>query len=116
MSSQGIRGRRMKNTSGTAAKRKRNAASANGGTSRRPTLIGTNEKPHSVTTASVSSRSRVARRFFRENSAREKARQSIQFDHAPALQRLAQRERDARRFGRIVQGQRRSAVVEHRID
>jgi hypothetical protein len=33
-----IRGRRMKNTNGTAAKKKRNAASANGRTSRNPTL------------------------------------------------------------------------------
>ncbi len=39
--------------------------------------------------------------------AREKTRRSPQFYHAPALQRLAQRERDARRLGRIVQGQRR---------
>src|SRR4029078_5356984 len=116
MSSQGIRGRRMKNTSGTAAKKKRNAASANGGTSRNPTLIGTNENPHRVTTASVSSRSCGARRFFRTKSGREKTRRSPQFYHATRLQRLAQRERDARRFGRIVQGQRRRAIVEHCID
>ena len=44
----GICGRRMKNTSGTAAKKKRSAASANGGISRRPTLIGTNENPQTA--------------------------------------------------------------------
>jgi hypothetical protein len=54
----------MKNTSGTAAKKKRSAASANGGISRRPTLIGTNENPHSATTAIVSARSREERWSF----------------------------------------------------
>src|SRR5689334_15788250 len=116
MSSQGIRGRRMKETSGTAAKKKRNAASANGGTSRRPTLIGTNENPQRATTAMVSSRSCGARRVFRKKSARQKARGSPQFYHAPAVQRLAQRQRDPRRLGRIVQRQRGSAIVENRVD
>ena len=58
----GMRGRRMKNTSGTAANRNRNAASANGGTSTSPTLIGTNEKPQSATTTRISARSRGASR------------------------------------------------------
>jgi hypothetical protein len=54
----GIRGGRTKNTSGTAAKKKRSAASANGGISRSPSLIGTNEKPHSATTRRMSAKSR----------------------------------------------------------
>jgi hypothetical protein len=60
----GICGRRMKNTSGTAAKKKRNAASANGGISRRPSLIGTNENPQSATIAIVSAKSRGERWVF----------------------------------------------------
>src|SRR5208337_3451446 len=51
----------MKSTNGTAAKKKRSAASANGGISRRPTLIATKEKPHSETTATMSARSPPAR-------------------------------------------------------
>jgi len=51
----------MKNTSGTAANRKRSAASANGGISRSPILMGTNENPHSATMAIVSAKSRGER-------------------------------------------------------
>src|SRR5512135_3123009 len=52
----------MKKTSGTAAKKKRSAANANGGISSSPTLIGTKENPHRATTARISARSRGARR------------------------------------------------------
>jgi hypothetical protein len=54
----------MKNTSGTAAKKNRSAASANGGISRRPNLIGTNENPQSATMAIVSAKSRGERCAF----------------------------------------------------
>ena len=54
----------MKNTIGTAARKKRSAASVNGGTSWSATLIGTNVKPHTATTASVSAKSRGERWVF----------------------------------------------------
>ena len=68
MTLNGMRGRRMKNTNGTAANRNRNAASANGGTSFNPTLIGTNEKPQRATTTRISARSRGARRRSTDKS------------------------------------------------
>ena len=106
----------MKKTSGTAAKRKRSAASANGGTSRRPTLIGTNEKPNRVTTASVSSRSRGARRFFRQDPG-EKSRDA----HANSITRRVcsdSRSASAMRVASVAscKRQRRRAIVEHRVD
>jgi hypothetical protein len=47
-----------------AAQENRSAASANGGISRRPTLMATKEKPHSATMARTSARSRATRWFF----------------------------------------------------
>src|SRR5665213_147771 len=53
----GIVGRLTKNIAGTAARKKRTAASANGGTSRSAILMGTNAKPNKATTAMISARS-----------------------------------------------------------
>src|SRR4249919_1701310 len=98
MSRQGMRGRLMNSTNGTAAKKKRRATSVNGGNSRKPTLIGTNEKPHSVTTASVNRRSRGASAVFTrlepplgEAPFERLARgcRASQLDDAPRAQRFA---------------------------
>src|SRR6202171_1890414 len=123
----GMRGRLITNTSGTAEKKKRSAASAKGGISRKPTLIGTNEKPQSVTTASVNSRSRGASACFMppdatfrpgEASCASLARscRASQLDHAAGAQRFPEGERDSRRLGRVVQCQERRGIVEHCID
>src|ERR1700676_3983351 len=122
-----MRGRLITSTNGTAAKKKRSAASAKGGTSRKPTLIGINEKPHSVTMANVNSRSRGARACFipiggasclSEVSFASVARscRASQLDDAAGLQRLPQGESDSRGFGRVVQCQERRAIVEHGVD
>src|SRR4029079_11836187 len=87
---QGICGRRVKNTSGTAAKRKRSATSANGGISRRPILMGTNEKPHSATMQIVSAKSRGVSSAFSErapeNSEPDRRRQVLR--HQVFIERL----------------------------
>src|SRR5437660_7964801 len=123
----GMRGRLITSTSGIAAKKKRSAASAKGGISRKPTLIGTNEKPQSVTTASVNSRSRGAsarlmppgatlRRGEASCATLRALCRASQLDHAAGPQRFTQGERDSRCLRRIVQCQERGGVVEHGID
>src|SRR5665213_852968 len=57
MSRHGIVGRLTKNIAGTAARKKRTAASAKGGISRSATLIGTKANPKSATTAMISAKS-----------------------------------------------------------
>src|SRR5450631_2095009 len=108
-----MRGRFTKNTSGMAAKKNRKPQSAKGGISRSPTLIGTKEKPSMVTTNKVSARSRGASRVFRAASC---SGSGLQLDDASRLQRFAQRDRDARGFGRVVQCQRWGSIVEHAVD
>src|SRR6266566_3833872 len=126
-SDHGMRGRLITSTSGTAAKKKRRAASAKGGNSRKPTLIGTNVKPNSVTMASVNSRSRGASACFMPITAASRPSETTlaslarscsasQLDDAAGLQRFPQGESDTRCFGRVVQCQRRRGIVEHGID
>src|SRR5450432_945555 len=100
-----MRGRPTKKTMGNAAKKNRSAAIMNGGISRKPTFIGTNEKPSTATTNSVSARSRGVRCVF--------SAPPLQVDDAPCLQRLAQRQRDPRGLGGILQRQCGWAIVEH---
>src|SRR5438477_328278 len=93
-----------------AAKKKRSAASAKGGNSRKPTLIGTNVKPNSVTTASVNSRSRGASACFMPIGAALRLGETLfaslarcwpasQLDDAAGPQRFAQGEGDPRCLG-----------------
>src|SRR5450755_743404 len=127
ISRHGMRGGLITSTSGTAAKKKRSPASAKGGNSRKPILIGMNEKPSKVTRISVKIRSRGARAFFMPAGAAPRpcvasfespARRcgASQLDYTPGLQRFAQGERDSRRFGRVVQRQRRREIIEHGVD
>src|SRR6202047_2262021 len=126
-SGHGMRGSLITSTSGTAAKKKRSAASANGGNSRKPTLIGTNVKPNNVTTASVNSRSRGASACFMPIGAASRLGETLfvslarycrasQLDDAAGLQRFPQGEGDPCCLGGIVQCQRGSGIVEHSID